>query len=441
MTSYPACYAPFFSKLDGLVGRGESKKWRARCPVHADDQPSLSIAIGTKGCLIIRCMAGTACPIEKVVAALGLEMDDLFPDNKRFTGRQGDGMSRREVESYGYEDENGVLLFQSVRYDPKSFMQRRPNPDAKRDQPDSRDNPHWVYSMDGVRRVLYRLPQLIAARKEGPKRICLILEGERKVNLAMRAGITATCNPMGAGKWLPEYNRYFEGAVVCVIPDIDPVDPQLGYSPGIKHAQDVCCQLAAVADKVFYLELPGVPPKGSLTEWWPLVQKTDQDRKKDLAALAQAAPIWPKPGAGPGPESHPPVLDGQTTTASPPVSPPSAPVAVASNPSIPIATTAPVPPPAAVNGKHLAPFRDGFKLAFQTAEALRTAQPTPYRSLAEWWGSVRITAGSLERMLENPTDAAVNYTHVREAILLLAASLVLGVTEVDRLVPPVEAAK
>jgi putative DNA primase/helicase len=53
-------------------------KWQAKCPAHDDDNPSLSISEGQDGRAILHCFSG--CPVESVVAALGLAMPDLFND-------------------------------------------------------------------------------------------------------------------------------------------------------------------------------------------------------------------------------------------------------------------------------------------------------------------------------------------------------------------------
>ncbi|MFL5337462.1 MAG: hypothetical protein ACJ8H8_30885 [Geminicoccaceae bacterium] len=58
----------------------------------------------------------------------------------------------RIVETYDYRDEVGGLLFQVVRYEPKAFRQRRPNGLGQ-----------WVWNLDGIERVPYRLPELLAA--------------------------------------------------------------------------------------------------------------------------------------------------------------------------------------------------------------------------------------------------------------------------------------
>lgn len=55
------------------AGRG----WSARCPAHEDRSASLSVAEGEGGRVLVHCFAG--CPVADVVAAVGLELSDLFP--------------------------------------------------------------------------------------------------------------------------------------------------------------------------------------------------------------------------------------------------------------------------------------------------------------------------------------------------------------------------
>src|SRR4051812_42639871 len=51
--------------------------WTARCPAHADRHPSLSIT-EKGGRVLVHCHAG--CTVNAILAALGLEMQDLFAD-------------------------------------------------------------------------------------------------------------------------------------------------------------------------------------------------------------------------------------------------------------------------------------------------------------------------------------------------------------------------
>ncbi|MCU0500596.1 MAG: DNA primase [Anaerolineae bacterium] len=64
-------------RLDGLQGR--APKWRAICPAHQSQHGTRSLAIGEAddGRLLVHCFAG--CDAQAIVAAVGLELADLFP--------------------------------------------------------------------------------------------------------------------------------------------------------------------------------------------------------------------------------------------------------------------------------------------------------------------------------------------------------------------------
>jgi len=67
--------AEFLERLDGVKANG--KGWQARCPAHLDDKPSLSVAEGEGGRVLLHCHAG--CGVADVVGMLGLELADLMP--------------------------------------------------------------------------------------------------------------------------------------------------------------------------------------------------------------------------------------------------------------------------------------------------------------------------------------------------------------------------
>ena len=53
-------------------------------------------------------------------------------------------------------DERGALLFEVVRFAGKSFRQHRPDGAGG-----------WIWKVGDVRRVLYRLPEVVKAAKSG----------------------------------------------------------------------------------------------------------------------------------------------------------------------------------------------------------------------------------------------------------------------------------
>jgi hypothetical protein len=205
---------------------------------------------------------------------------------------------RRIVATYQYQDENGATLFEVLRYEPRDFIQRRPDPT----KPSG-----WNWSTKGVRKVPYRLPELIEALALG--KMVFIVEGEKDVNRLTAVGVPATTNPMGAGCWKPELNQFFAGASVVIIPDNDPqaTNKETGalkfYAdgrpiyPGQDHAQEVARELAGVA-QVRVLDLaavwPDMPLKGDVSDWLD----RGGGSAEALYELADRLPLWSPGGAG-----------------------------------------------------------------------------------------------------------------------------------------------
>ena len=168
--------------------RRNGSGWTARCPAHEDRMPSLSIGEGDDGRVLVTCHAG--CELDAVLAAVGLDVKDLFPEPIT-NGKP------EIIDTYDYTDEAGELLYQVCRMRPKSFRQRRPNGTG------------WLWRLGNVRRVPYRLRAVLDAVEAG--RWVVIVEGEKDVHTLEQYGIVATTNSGGAGKWPKEFAAVPEG--------------------------------------------------------------------------------------------------------------------------------------------------------------------------------------------------------------------------------------
>ena len=96
-----------------------------------------------------------------------------------------------------------------------------------------------------------------------------VCEGEKDVDLLIQQGLTATTNPMGAGKWRPEYSGYLEGRHVVVLPDND--------GEGRSHAEKVAYSVQSIARSVRVVELSGLPEGGGDVSDWLDQGHTDQE--------------------------------------------------------------------------------------------------------------------------------------------------------------------
>lgn len=221
--------------------------WVALCPAHEDRNPSLSIGEGDNGRALIKCHAG--CTADSICAAIELRTSDLMPNEeqppapakaKARRAGKGDG---RIVTAYDYRDENGELLFQVVRYQPKDFRQRKPEGNG------------WDWSVKGVRAIPYCLPELLAE----PTGDVFVAEGEKDVDNLRGIGVLATCNAGGAGKWNAEHAEFLRGRRVNILPHND--------DAGENHAQTVAESLQGIAEWVRIIRLPGLAHKGDASDW------------------------------------------------------------------------------------------------------------------------------------------------------------------------------
>jgi hypothetical protein len=202
--------------------------WMVQCPVHEDRKASLSLAQGDAGA-VLYCQAG--CETSAILDVLKLGWADLF-DEPRKAREQA---PRRVVAEYKYTDEDGELLFVKVRYEPKDFRVKRP---------DGRGG--WTYKLGGTRRVMYRLPDVLAAIRD--RKTVFLVEGEKDADRLAGLGYTATCNFDGAAKagyrpkWRPEYGDMLREADVVIVRDRD--------EAGEGHARAAYADLKAKAASV-----------------------------------------------------------------------------------------------------------------------------------------------------------------------------------------------
>lgn len=233
----------FLSKLSGVKSNGDG--YTAHCPAHEDKRNSLSVA-ENDGRLLIKCFAG--CETKDVVSAMDLKLADLFTAQR--PARNGRDIERYKglpiVAYYDYTDENGTLLYQVMRTDPKGdFPCRHPDPDK---------SGSWIWKMKGVTRVLYKLPAVLAAIRTYKK--VFLVEGEKDADSLARIGLTGTSITGGSSApWNKSYSEVLNKTTVVILPDND--------DPGRKFATRVHTQLRDSTT----LYLPGLPPSGDVSDW------------------------------------------------------------------------------------------------------------------------------------------------------------------------------
>jgi len=242
MANWTAYYLTRIPKL-----RKSGSEWRCACPIHNGRRDSFSVNMETG---LWRCHSscdegGDAYRLEERLMNVPHKearrtVDSMagIESSSRPQEKSGVAAFGRLTATYDYFDENGVLSYQVLRYEPKNFRQRRPDPEGK---------DGWSWKVAGIERRLYRLPEVL--REPDP---VVIVEGEKDADLLRSWGINATCNSGGAGKFTQSMGNHLVGRKVIVVPDQD--------DKGILHGKDVATRCKFAGAEVWTVNLPAKDP-------------------------------------------------------------------------------------------------------------------------------------------------------------------------------------
>jgi hypothetical protein len=167
--------------------------------------------------------------------------------------------------TYRYEDRDGALLYEVLRYDnPKSFRARRPG-----------GNGDWIDNLDGFpRRVLYRWPELL---KFAPCTV-FVTEGEKDANRV--ASLDHCATTVAFGKWTEECVQGLADCDVLILADND--------AAGCKKACEAATNLYGAAATVRIVRLPDLGEGEDVSDWLD----KDQRNKDRLIEICFSAPLW-----------------------------------------------------------------------------------------------------------------------------------------------------
>ena len=253
----------------------------SKCPFHDDSRNSFEIH-DDHGYCHAGCTPGNGSSSFDVISLWMLAKEVDFRTAVRelaqkyqIKGTNGDGKAVKKsknprgkiVATYDYTDRNGSLLFQTLRYQPKDFKQRRPD-----------GNGRWIHNLKGVPRVPYRLADVLKAES------VWICEGEKDADSLAALGLCGTTAPMGAGKW-PKLckedgiHEWFSGKEVFICPDHD--------KPGRQHAEDIAQSLHEIA-YVKIIRLPSLSEKSDVSDFINL--HGAGKAKSELLKIAESTP-------------------------------------------------------------------------------------------------------------------------------------------------------
>ena len=297
----PAEVSTYYAARVPCLEQRRAAEWRGSCPIHQGKNANFAVEPDT-GRWFCHSACGCGGDILELEAALsGGDFAARKAEVFRLVGRierenphhgprtNGNASTKvptkptkpaiaaggwRELERYLYLKPDGNLLFVVVRCikpdGAKAFKQGRPN-----------GRGGFIWNMDGIERVPYRLPRILNAET------IYLAEGEKDVHTLESWGLVASCNSGGSGSssLFEAWADTFRGRHIFIVPDND--------EPGRKHAAAVAAALLSTAATVRIVELPGLPEKGDVTDWRDAGGTFEQFRGlTDAAVVLDAAALF-----------------------------------------------------------------------------------------------------------------------------------------------------
>lgn len=201
----------------------EREQGRWDCPGHNGTRPALTVKEGNDGAALVHCFV--CCDGKpkdeqnaakaKILGKVGLTLADLSRPAEDEGGprpgrvpdwamREIPGINAPGQHTFLYMDEGGQTLYAAVRTQradgSKTFTQKGPGGSP---------------SIEGIRRVLYRLPDLCKAVEDG--RTVHLAEGEKAADALIASGEAATCNSGGSGQWRDGLADSLKGAAEVIV--------------------------------------------------------------------------------------------------------------------------------------------------------------------------------------------------------------------------------
>lgn len=234
-----------------LVKRG--RDYKGLCPFHDDHHPSFHVSTHTDRYKCFACGASGDI-FDYLKEKRGLTLPDAVEEVCRdysLNGHSGaaNGGTKpkaqqispnefwKKAQIFDYTDEYGKIIYQVGRLDflngKKDFRQRRPTGNS------------FAYNLEGVRKLLYKLPDVVDAIKIGCR--IWIVEGELCVHGFEQVCEVATTCSGGADRWTEEHALYFEGAKeIIIVQDRD--------DAGRKHAEKIFDSLKNRVENIWIME-------------------------------------------------------------------------------------------------------------------------------------------------------------------------------------------
>jgi len=270
----------------GCEPERHGKDWIARCPAHDDETPSLSVAEGDDGKVLVRCFTG--CNYRAIRDGLGIEDADFFPPKPDAPHKPPPSKKPKRqltfVQEWAIRDAMGNIHAYHKRFEDGSGKKVCLWYGADGKTPSKRDTDCVVSPSDLPFYGMHDLP------KDG---VVVITEGEKDADALRAKGIPAVGTVTGAsGVPCDETILSLKGRQIACWPDHD--------RPGAQHMERVAAAFYRLGGMVAIIDWDAAHPVGApeegdgATDFFAKGGTVEQARELIVSAVP-----WCKPHAKP----------------------------------------------------------------------------------------------------------------------------------------------
>lgn len=239
--------------LEDAEGMQFNQSGHTICPFHDDSEPSLHVSkkdgVWKWYCHSVECEKG-GTNIDYVMQKYNKDFLKAVSILARFHKLKMPEQEKKVVAEYLYKDEKGKLLYTMLRYEVADFS-------GGKKKGFSADR-----NMDGVRRVLFRLPKVMKTDE------VWVVEGEKDADNISELGLVGTTWAFGIAGWRSSYADFLKDKKVRLCLDNDVPEKTI-----IKIASSI---IQAKAEEVKIIKLPDLKKK-DISDWI-----TQHDTHEDL---------------------------------------------------------------------------------------------------------------------------------------------------------------
>lgn len=252
---------PLKEILESKYGMKFNSKGHALCPLHNDNNPSFHASVNNKGYWIWHCFGckkgGDYIDFRRKMdktdfnyTIRNIQSENGINPNSQVSSSKNE---KTPIAEYVYQNEEGDPVYRKLKFRNKNYAFER------------LENGKWKFRLNGTKRVLYNLPEILKSP------YVFLVEGEKDCETLRHLDCVAT-TAGSVNDWKENFTQYFKDKGVFICFDVG----------NEEVAEKVALDLSTVTKTLKILNLPGlIEREQDITDWFEMMGDLSNEVKKN----------------------------------------------------------------------------------------------------------------------------------------------------------------